>query len=161
MNVSTYGLCIVSDQYFKDFPNIRHMSNKHESRPYYVAIRANNGIIWLVPLSTQVGKYRAKIFEDEKKYGESIFHYIARVKGQDNAFLIGNTIPVTEKYIKKAFTLNNVPFVIQDKADKKVIQHKLSRYLALVRCGKLKPAVDILDIERVLLNQVQNSAYIV
>lgn len=150
MSVSTYGLCIVSDQYFLDFPSVRHMSNKHEKRPYYLAIREKDGIIWLVPLSTQVEKYRAKIEADERKYRESIFHYITKVKGNENAFLIGNAIPVTEKYIKKPFTIQGTPFVIQDKADIKQIGSKLKRYLAMVRHGKMSPAVDILAIEEEL-----------
>lgn len=153
MMVSTYGLCIVSDKYFEDFPSIRHMSNKHEGRPYYLAIRGENGIIWLVPLSSQVEKYRAKMKADEEKYGDSLFHYIARVKGKDSAFLIGNTIPVTDEYIKKPFTICGVPFVVQDKKDTKKIQSKLSRYLTMVRRGKMKPAVDILAIERKLIHR--------
>ena len=150
MSISTYGLCIVSDQYFTDFPNIRHMSNKHESRPYYLALRKSDGIIWLVPLSSQVEKYQAKIEADEKKYGECIFYYITRVKGKDSAFLIGNIIPVREEYIKKPFTMNGVPFVIQDKKDIKMINKKVNRYLTMVRYGKMKPAVDILAIEAAL-----------
>lgn len=161
MTVSTYGLCIVSDKYFEDFPSIRHMSNKHESRPYYLAIRGENGIIWLIPLSSQVEKYRAKIKADEEKHGDSLFHYIARVKGKDSAFLIGNTIPVTEGYIKKPFTVCGIPFVVEDKKDIKKIQSKLSRYLTMVRLGKMKPAVDILSIERQLINRQRESEFII
>ena len=153
MGIATYGLCIVSDQYFVDFPDIHHLSNKHEGRPYYLAVRNPNGIIWLIPLSSQVGKYRAKIKSDEAQYGESVFHYITRFKGKDSAFLIGNAIPVTDAYIKRAFTVQGVPFVMQDQADIKIIRRKLSRYLSLVRVGKLKPAVDILAIENSLLNK--------
>lgn len=151
MKVSTYGLCIISDEYFSDFPSIRHMSNKHESRPYYLAIKGDDGIIWLVPLSSQVDKYRAKIKADEEKHGNSIFHYVARIKGRDSAFLIGNVIPVTEDYIKKPFTVQGVPFVIEDKRDIKKIQSKLKKYLTMVRNGRLKPAVDIMSIEQSLL----------
>lgn len=145
-----YGLCLISDQYFVDFPSVRHMSNKHESRPYYLAIKETDGIIWVIPLSSQIEKYRAKIKADEQKYGESIFHYIAKVKGKDCAFLIGNVIPVKEVYVKKPFTVRGVPFVIQDKKDIKMIGRKLNRYLTMVRYGKMKPAVDILAIEKKL-----------
>ena len=161
MEISTYGLCIVDDKYFSDFPSIRHMSNKHESRPYYLAIKGEDGIIWLIPLSSKVDKYRAKIKEDENKHKECIFYYIARVKGKDSAFLIGNVIPVTEDYIKKPFTVRGVPFVIGDQKDIKKIQSKLKRYLTMVRHGKMSPAVDILGIERTLLNRKRESAYII
>lgn len=161
MKISTYGLCIVSDQYFSDFPSIRHMSNKHENRPYYLAIKRENGIIWIVPLSSRVDKYQAKIKEDESKHGECIFYYVANLKGNPSAFLIGNTIPVIEDYIKKPFMINGSPFVIEDKRDIKRIQSKLSRYLTMVRYGKLRPAVDILSIERSLISRMGESSNIV
>ena len=161
MRVETNGLCVISDQYFTDFPNIRHMSNKHEARPYYLAIHGENGIVWTIPLSSQVDKYQAKISSDEKKHGECIFYYIARVKGRQSAFLIGNVIAVVEAYIKKPFTIQGVPFVVEDKADIKKIQSKLKRYLTMVRYGKLRPAVDILGIERQLINRCRNAEYLV
>ncbi len=104
MKVSENGLCKVSEQYFVDFASPRHMFNKQENRPYFLAIRGENNIIWLVPLSSKTAKYRAKI---------------------------------------------------------EAIRSKLRRYLALVRRGKLRPAVDILSIERVLLNRQQNQSFIV
>lgn len=125
------------------------MSNKHEKRPYYLAIR-DDEIIWMVPLSSQVEKYAAKIKSDEEKYGNCIFYHIARIKEENSVFLIGNTIPVTEKYIKKPFTIQGVPFIIQDKQNIKKIQSKLKRYITMVRYNKLKPAVDILWIEKQL-----------
>ncbi len=151
MSVSIFGLCVISDDYFVDYPSISHMSNKHENRPYYLAVKQDNGIIWVVPLSSQVEKYEAKIKADEEKHGTCIYYYVTRLKGKKSAFLIGNVIPVTDHYIKKPFTVNNVPFVIQDKNDIKLIKSKLSRYLTLVRQGKMKPSVDILGIEKSLL----------
>lgn len=147
MRIKDYGLCIIKDKYFLDFPNIRHMDNKYESRPYFAAIKLDNEIIWLIPLSSRVDKYKKKMQADIKKYGSSIFYYISKVKGEDKVFLIGNMIPATEEYIKKPFTVNGKPFVIEDKADIKKIVSKSKRYLKLVRIGKLKPAVDILEIE--------------
>lgn len=161
MRVAENGLCKISDRYFQDFSSPRHVFNKQENRPYFLAIRDVKGIVWLVPLSSQVEKYRAKIKSDEEKHGKCIFHHIARVKGSENAFLIGNSIPVTEEYILGPFTMAGIPFVIENKADIKEIRSKLRRYLALVRQGKLHPAVDILSIEQKLLNKKDNAEYIV
>lgn len=161
MIIEGNGLCIIADQYFEDFPSVRHMSNKHESRPYYLAIRGADGIIWMIPLSSQVEKYKRKIEADESKYGDCMFCYLARVKGRESAFLIGNVIPVTENYIKKPFTVSGIPFVMQNKDDIRKIQSKLKRYLLMTRQGKMKPAVDILKIERILLNRLQNREYMI
>ena len=151
MKVPVHGLCVIDDRYFLDYPSVRHMSNKHESRPYYLAVYAKDGIIWAVPLSSHVDKYGAKIKADERRYGECLFYTIAKVKGRESAFLIGNAIPVTEEYIKKPFTVAEVPYVVKNKQLVKELKGKLSRYLALVRQGKMKPAVDILAIEKKLL----------
>lgn len=145
-----HGLCIITDQYFLDFPNIHHMSNKHESRPYYLAVKQEGAIWWVVPLSSRVEKYQEKIKSDEKKHGECIFYHVAKVKGREKAFLIGNVIPVTAQYIKRPFTVSGVPFVIQDKNTIRAIQTKLKRYLAMVRYNKLQPFVDIMQIEKIL-----------
>ena len=153
MKVSLHGLCVIDDQYFLDYPSVRHMSNKHEGRPYYLAVHEKDGIIWVVPLSSRVDKYGAKIKVDERKYGECIFYIIAKIKGRESALLIGNAIPVTEAYIKKPFTVAGIPYIVENKQVVKEIKSKLSRYLALVRKGKMKPAVDILAIEKKLLGK--------
>ena len=151
--IKACGLYILSDEYFVKYGQFGMMSNKYENRPYYLALEGTNGIIWLVPLSSKVEKYRLSIAADEEKHGKGncIFHYIARVKRRDSAFLIGDAIPVVEKYLLRPFMVNGAPFIVEDKQDVKAIQSKLARYLTLVRNGKLKPYVDILGIEKLLL----------
>lgn len=68
-DIEPCGLYIISDQYFLDFPNERYMDNKKESRPHYYAIRDNDGIFWMIPLSSKVEKYRVKIEKTEKVHG--------------------------------------------------------------------------------------------
>lgn len=145
------GLYIIKDSYFASFnTNGRMMDNKYEKRPYYCGITMSNGIIWMIPTSSQVAKYAASIKKDEEKRGECIFHYIAPIMGKDNVFLIGDAIPCKEEHIKRTFDICGKPFVIEDKADIKEIRHKLSKFLTLVRGGKLHPYVDILSIEKML-----------
>ena len=151
--ISDYGFYIVKDNYFKDFPNPQHMDNKNETRPYYLAIRSGNGILWLIPISHQVTKYQSKIRKYETDNKKCIFYYIAKFAGEDRAFLIGNAIPVSYKYIKKPFTIKNVPYILQSAADRKEILSRLKKYLSLVRQKKLNPAVDILSIEAALTKQ--------
>lgn len=147
------GLYIIRDTYFSDFPSSFHMQNKSENRPHYFAIKAENGIYWMVPLSTQVAKYREKIDQDKRRYSDSLFYHIGKIKGEDRVFLVGNIIPVTENYIKKAFTIKGVPYIVKNKAETKKIKSKVRRYLVLVKQGRLKPYVDILKIEQQLIAQ--------
>lgn len=161
MEFVQFGLYKVKDQYFTDFPSNRHMLNKHESRPYYLSVKENNGIIWLIPISSKVEKYREKISADEKKYGECLRYHIFRFMKESRAALIGNMIPVTEEYIKGEFTISNRHYIVRDEESIKAIKKRSARYLSLVRAGKLRPYVDILEIERKLCNRMANAEYIV
>lgn len=161
MELTQYGLYKIKDAFFKDFPSNRHMHNKSENRPYYLAVQGKNGITWMVPISSKVEKYRAKIVADEKKYGECLTCHIIKYMNEERAVLIGNMIPVTENYIKGEFTIQNRHYVVRDAAAIKEIKKRCARYLSLVRNGKLCPYVDILAIERSLVNRQENSSYII
>lgn len=152
--VENCGLYIVSDLFFERYDKQQKlMLNKNESRPFYCGITADNGVLWLIPLSSKVDKYRKLIEVSENKYGRGkcIFHYIAKVKGTERAFLISNTFPCSEKYIVRPFTVDGVPYVVKNKKDISEIQKRLARYIALVRAGKFRPSADILAIEKILL----------
>lgn len=157
MDLVEYGFYKVKDKYFFDFPSDRHMQNKFEGRPYYLAIKDKSGIIWLVPISSRVEKYKMKIASDEQKFGECLTCHIIQFMGEERAVLIGNMIPVTKEYIKGEFTISARHYVVRDVAAIKAIKKRCSRYLSLVRAKKLRPYVDILKIERVLLSRLNNA----
>lgn len=73
MELVDCGLYTIKDRYFSDFKSDRHMHNKSEGRPYYLSIREHNGITWFIPISSKVDKYKAKIAQDEIKYGNCIY----------------------------------------------------------------------------------------
>lgn len=160
MEFSKYGFYKIKDKYFQDFPSDRHMHNKAENRPYYLAIQGKNGIIWMAPISSKVDKYKAKIAADVNKYRECLTCHIIQFMGEERAVLIGNMIPVTEEYIKGEFTIMNRHYVIQDESAIKEIKKRCSRYLSLVKAGKLRPFVDIVSIEKSLLNRKKNNEYL-
>lgn len=149
------GLYIISDQYFADFPNDRYMQNKGEARPHYYAIRGNDGIFWMIPLSTKVEKYREKISKTEAAHGTgSCFMFcIAQIHGQDRAILVCDMFPVSEKYILRPYTIGGVPYVVQNKVIKKRIRTKAMRYLSLVNRGILKSPLNILETKKKLQEQ--------
>lgn len=134
------------------------MYNKTENRPYYLAVQDKNGIIWMIPISNKVEKYKAKIAVDSKRYGECLTCCIIHFMGEERAVLIGNMIPVIPEYIKGEFTIMNTHYVIRNKETIKAISKRSSRYLSLVRAGKLCPFVDILSIEKVLLGKLNNQS---
>ncbi len=148
------GLYIISDQYFTDYPNDRHMDNKGEARPHYYAIQDNDGIYWMIPLSTKVEKYRAKIAATEKSHGNGscIMYCIVPIHGQDRAILICDMFPVTEEYILRAYTIGGTPYVIRNKNIQKTIRTKAMRYLSLVKQGILQSPLNIMEVKKQLMD---------
>lgn len=65
--IEPFGLYIIKDKYFVDFPNDKHMQNKGENRPHYYAIKDGDGLYWMIPISSKVDKFRAKIEDVERK----------------------------------------------------------------------------------------------
>ena len=156
MKLTQYGFYKVKDKYFSDFPspNNRYVDNKSENRPYYMAYQDNNGIIWLLPISSKVGKYKAKIAADEKKYGECITCHIISFMGEERAVLIGNMIPTTPEYIQGEFTIAEQHYIVRDTHAIKAIRKRCAKYLSLVRTRKLRPLVDILATEKKLIEKI-------
>lgn len=150
------GLYIISDQYFVDYPNERHMQNKGEARPHYYAIQDNDGIFWMIPLSTKVEKYREKISATEKAHGKGscIMFCLAPIHGQERAILICDMFPVPEEYILRPYTISGIPYVIRNESIRKTITTKAKRYLSLVKRGVLKSPLNIMETkEKIIQNK--------
>ena len=69
----------------------------------------------MIPISSQVEKYKAIIENKIKKYGKCNTIIIGRFAGKDNAFLIQNAFPIIEKYFDHIHTIENKPVVIHNK----------------------------------------------
>lgn len=102
-------LYFIKDSFYEDYPHKDLKPNKSadkdgnvHNRPCYYAFSEDN-IVWMIPVSSQVKKYE-KIYKNKTKDGKDcdtiVFGY---VKGNKNAFLIQNMIPVTEEYINNIY----------------------------------------------------------
>lgn len=147
MDIVQYGLYNISDTYFVDFKDISNdfSYNKNENRPNYLSYQ-DDGIIWFIPMSSQVTKYKSKIESDEEKYGEGncIFYYTGNIAGKEKVFLIGKMFPLTEKYIKKPYTIGNTHYILKNSTDVHNIHKRVSKYISLVKNNKIKPQINIM-----------------
>ena len=84
------------------------MSNKERGhkRPTYFVIKEND-ILWFIPLSSKISKYRKIVNNKVKKYGRCDGILIRKVLGEDSAILIQNAFPTLEKYIDHIHLLDN------------------------------------------------------
>lgn len=153
--IEQYGLYIIKDQYFADFPNDKYMQNKGENRPHYYAIMDSDGIYWMIPVSSKVEKFRAKILDVESKAGAGrcFLFAIAPVSGRERAFIIAEMFPVTREYILRPYTVNGKPYIIETGEIQKTLSSKALRFLSMVERGKVKSPLNVLDVKRRLLDR--------
>ncbi len=163
VNTVAHGLYSIKSKYFQDFKRPFWVDNKNEQRPYYYLLKDKDGISWVIPMSSQVNNYRAKITRVEQKRGEGncVYYHIGKIANIERVFLIGDMFPVTDDYIKAPFIIGKSHYVVQDRKLNSAIYSKAVRYLKLIESGVMKSRNDIIGIKQVLLNKQNNSSFIV
>lgn len=115
------------------------MSNKDGAgyRPHFLCFEDENNpsILWAVPLSSQVEKYKSIMQKKIQRFGRCDTIVIGQFAGKDSAFLIQNIFPITNKYIDHAHTVNGNPVAIHRKLEQEVIT-KAKRTLNIYRRNK-------------------------
>lgn len=101
----------LSDEYCNKFSKHGVMANKEATsdglhrRPCFFAIQdiKNENIYWMIPISSQIEKYRDLLEEKLKRYKVYDGLEFGYVQGREAAFLLQNICPVTEKYIVEKY----------------------------------------------------------
>ena len=117
VKVQTGYLYHIKDEFFDRINNKGLMIN-HEnghSRPSYLAIK-DDDILWFIPLSTKIEKYKTIIDKKEKKYGTCKTILIKKI-----AILIQNAFPTLEKYIQSRHTIDGKFIKISSAVEKEII----------------------------------------
>lgn len=157
-------LYFIKDEYFEKYycednkPNKKSDENGEHKRPCYYAFR-DDDIYWMIPISSEVEKYEHEHQKSIKKYGCCDTLAFVYVKGNKNAALIQNMIPVTEKYIENVYTYPGTgkPIEVNEKK-KKELNAKARKVIRFARIGKKLTFTPILDFEKRLINELHNEA---
>ena len=153
----------LDDQYFVDFPFPELMQNKEtingveHKRPCFLAFSdRNTGLIWLIPISSKIEKYRDIYDKKVLKYCRCYTIVFGNVLGQERAFLIQNMLPSTQSYITSTYIdkQTQMPVQLAFHQEREIIQ-KAKKVLTLVRHKGMRALVypDILKIEKALLEK--------
>lgn len=149
------GFYIISNNFFEDFPDPYLLGNKGEARPHYYAFKDNKtGLYWMIPMSSQIEKYKG-IINNFKTHGKicNTLHIAKLGNDKESVFLIRSIFPITEKYILREYTIGGIPFTLKDDITYKAINKKCRAVLSMLRQGKkfVKNQPDVLLIEKNLL----------
>ncbi len=158
-NIENGKFYFVKDEFFEKVNDNTILTNKSNGnrRPCYYCFKdyKNDKLIWFVPISSKVEKYK-KIYEYKKdKFKKVDTIVFGRINDNETAFLIQNMFPVTEKYIQEKYVQNNKDVVITYSL-RKEIENKANYILKLAERGKKVVFTDIIRIKRILLKELEN-----
>ncbi len=134
------------------------MNKEDTQRPHYYAFKdGSTGLLWVIPCSKQVKKYK-QIIENKKKAGKKHNHIqIIKVNGIEQAFLYQDMFPIIEKYIKNPYIKQKVFMEIKDPKKLSAIEENANGIIKLMRHGvKFTPTQpDIIRIEKLMLEELK------
>lgn len=108
MKVKTGYIYHIKDEFF-DVVDDESLMTNHErgkKRPTYFTIK-DKDILWFIPLSSKVNKYKKIINNKMNKYGRCDTILIREILGNDSVILLQNAFPTLEKYIDHVHLLDN------------------------------------------------------
>lgn len=156
MKVQTGYLYHIKDEFF-DKINSKGLMINHDnghSRPSYLAIK-DNDILWFIPLSTKVDKYKAIIEKKVKKYGSCRTILIKKIAEREQAILIQNAFPTLEKYIQNRHTIDGKSVRISTAVEREIIDN-FKYMLSLKENGLNLFFTNIDKIKTQMLEEINN-----
>lgn len=157
MQINVGNFYFIKDEFFDIIDDLELMQNKENGtkRPCYFCFKSkyNDKIIWFIPVSTKVEKYKGiynNKINKQIKLGKKpsidtiVFGYVSNVY---STFLIQNMFPVTEEYIESQYKKNNVAITLSNKLQKEIIS-KANKVLTLYNNGMKR--IIFPDIDKIL-----------
>lgn len=145
----------IKDNFFELFKGYKLMENKENGnkRPCYFCFNdpEDENIIWFVPISSKVDKYKT-IYENKKKKQKKVYNFVfGKVLGKEKTFLIQNIFPTTEKYIESKYQNKMQDVEITESLKKEIIETSIN-VIKLAKKGINIPFYDILEMKEILIN---------
>ncbi len=158
MKIQTGYLYHIKDEFFNIVNDDNLMTNheREKKRPTYFTIK-DKDILWFVPLSSKVEKYKKIVDKKIEKYGRCDTILIREILGKDSVILLQNAFPTLEKYIDHAHLLENgKPAKVIDSLKEEILQN-FEYLLKLKSKGVNLFFTDIDKIKKQMLEELETS----
>lgn len=130
------GFYVIKDDFFIDMNDPNLKGNKRGNRPHYYCFKDSDNIFWMIPLSSQIEKYKNIIEKREKSNAScDILHIVKLDNDKESAFLIQDMFPITNKYIQREYTIAGNHLMLTSEHEAKSIEKKARKVLALLKRG--------------------------
>ena len=154
MNIESGKFYFIKDEFFEIFKQYNLMNNKENGnkRPCYFCFRdiENQEIVWFVPISSKVEKYK-KIYEEKSKKRTKIYNFVfGKVMGKEKVFLIQNIFPTIDKYIENKYQNKMQDVVVTEILKREIIDIARRVIKFASRCINI-PFYDIIEMKNILL----------
>ena len=135
VKVCTGYIYHIKDDFFNKINDnglmINHENGK--SRPTYFVIKDKN-ILWFIPLSSKVSKYKPIIGQKIRKYGSCKSIMIREIAGIETVILLQNAFPILEKYIDHSHMIKGKPLKVINSIKNEILNN-FKYLLALKKQG--------------------------
>ncbi len=131
------GFYIIKDTFFEYMADPYLKGNKAGNRPHYYCFEdTNTGIYWMIPLSSQIDKYK-RIVEKKEKEGKpcDIIHIVKLDDSRKSAFLIQDMFPITDEYIEREYTIAGNHLMVTSEHTAKEIEQKAKKVMGMLKRG--------------------------
>ena len=131
------GFYIIKDKFFEDMSDPYLKGNKAGNRPHYYCFEdTSRGIYWMIPLSSQIDKYK-RIVEKKEKAGKpcDIIHIVKLDDSRQSAFLIQDMFPITDEYIEREYTIAGNHLMLTSEHTAKEIEQKAKKVMGMLKRG--------------------------
>ncbi len=128
----------IKEEYFnvvKDKTLMRNHENGKARPTYFCVKEKKSDILWFIPMSSKVEKYKEIRDKKIKKYGNCDTILIEKFLGQDSVFLLQNMFPTIEKYVDHVHIINGVEAKVIDKVAKD-LENNFYKIMGLIKQGK-------------------------
>lgn len=158
-NIVNGRLYFIKDEFFDAVgDSYLKMNKENTKRPHYYAFEdALSGLLWVIPCSSQIDKYK-KIIESKEKRGKKHDHIqIIKVAGIEQAFLFQDMFPIIEKYIEHPYIKQNAFMEIRDPRKVAAIEKNAREIIRLIRHGiQFTPTQpDTIRIEKIMIEELK------
>ena len=155
MQIKTGYLYHIKDEYFSVANDESLMQNheKGKKRPTYFTIK-DKDILWFIPVSSKVEKYKKIIDKKIEKYGFCNTIIIRKIADEDAAILLQNAFPTLEKYIDHVHTVDGVPLKVPTDLQNE-IKSMFKNMLALKKRGANLFFTDIDKLKNKMLEELK------
>ncbi len=155
MEIKTGYLYHIKDEYF-DVVNDENLMQNHErgkKRPTYFTIKDKN-ILWFIPISSKVDKYKKIVDKKTKKYGFCNTILIEKIFDENSVILLQNAFPTLEKYIDHVHTVDGKPAKVSQKVEK-IILKNFQNLMKLNSRGIKVFFTDIDKLKDIMLDEIR------